>query len=112
MVMDNEDFKISSKSWSNPLPKPTYDEENDSKVITAYNDLISSEENQKLAYWKRDSSLMKVWDDEDWKLFEEAYKEFPDGPHSNRLIANKMGHGVHANHVAHYKKMYKKKLKE
>jgi hypothetical protein len=59
MVMDNEDFKISSKSWSNPLPKPTYDEENDTKVISAYNDLINSEENQKLAYWKRDSSLMK-----------------------------------------------------
>eukprot|EP01080_Neovahlkampfia_damariscottae_P011156 gene11156-3978_t len=111
-VLDTDEFKIKRKNiWNNPIPQPSYDEENDKKVIEAYNDLINSEENQKLGYWKSNSTKMKIWNKEDWKKFEEAYKLYPDSAHSNRLISLKMGSGVHPNHVAHYKKIYKKNIK-
>lgn len=96
----------------NLLAQPSYDEEQDQNMIQKYNDLMNSDEQKKLRSWRRDSPLMKEWTKKEWDKFEIYFKEFPDGPNSNRLIAQKMGNGIHANHVAHYKRIYKKNKKE
>lgn len=81
-------------------------------MIEKYNELMNSEEQQRLRSWRRDSPFMKKWTKKEWDKFEQYYKEFPDGPNSNRLIALKMGGGIHPNHVAHYKRIFKKNKKE
>jgi hypothetical protein len=88
-------------------------------VIDKYNDLMESDEMKEASKWRRDSPLKREWDESDWELFEKLYKgkkweiinvEYPDGPHSNRTIAQKMGKHDHPNHIAHYKVIYKKKM--
>lgn len=48
--------------------------EKDEAVIQKYNQWSESDETKELNAWRRDSPLMKEWNDQDWALFRKLYE--------------------------------------
>ncbi|KAL0485855.1 hypothetical protein AKO1_002130 [Acrasis kona] len=109
IVLERQEFKISgNKVWRNPVPQPTYDEEEDKEMIERYDELMNSDEQELLRSYKSDSKFAKKFTSAEKKQIEKGIKQGL----TNREISVNLGKNVHANHVTIYRSEYLRREKK
>jgi len=83
-----------------------------SAVLAHYEAFLNNPEQQKKRSYRMESAsdLRSLWTEERIARFQAAFRKYGYGPTRNRMIAEAMGEGIHANQVADFKRRYKKVL--
>lgn len=81
-------------------------------VLALYEAFLASPKQQKKRSYRMEGApdLRSLWTEERIARFQIAFRKYGYSPTSNRKIAEAIGEGIHANHVADFKRRYKKVL--
>jgi hypothetical protein len=81
-------------------------------VLALYEAFLNSPKQQKKRSYRMEGAadLRSLWTEERIARFQIAFRKYGYSPTSNRKIAEAIGEGIHANHVADFKRRYKKVL--